>query len=390
MNVSFWIAGLVVCAGHAKLLAIAENYVHGFALGRPLLQRIRAVHNVLLFGIPAWALLSCGSLGFQRTSVAWWLELSVGWQLWMAWGGMGAVVLALSAVRYWTYHPPACQSAYQSRVIDIQARVNESLVGTGRARWLALLPWNEQFTLEVNEKTYHLPRLPAAWDGLSIVHFSDLHLRGSVTRRYFEEVMAEAVELRGDIVAFTGDLLDHPSCLEWVPSTLGRLSAPLGCYFVLGNHDWYLPVVNEVRELLRSHGWTDLAGRVMELNRDGARLILAGTELPWMGEAPPVSGVRPSVSDTFSILLSHGPDQIDWARKHNIELMLAGHTHGGQIRLPILGPVYSPSRYSCRYASGVFWRSPTLMHVTRGISGREPIRYRCRPELTRLVLRVDG
>ena len=71
--------------------------------------------------------------------------------------------------------------------------------------------------------------------------------------------------------------------------------------------------------------------------------------------------------------------------------MLAGHTHGGQIRLPLLGPVYSPSRFGCRFASGAFWLEPTLMYVSRGLSGREPIRYLCVPELTKLVLRsVDS
>ena len=79
-------------------------------------------------------------------------------------------------------------------------------------------------------------------------------------------------------------------------------------------------------------------------------------------------------------------DRVNWARENNIRLMLAGHTHGGQIQLPILGPVYSPSRFGCRFASGVFWLDPTLMYVSRGISGKEPIRYNCRPEVTQLKL----
>jgi predicted MPP superfamily phosphohydrolase len=382
MNWSFWIVGLVVCAGHAKLLAITENVCHSLGWSRPTLKRIRGIHNVLLFGIPAWAMWSCGSLGWSATP--WWRELSFGWWLWIAWGLAGAVALVLSTVRHLTYRPPACQTACTSRIIDIQARVPESLVGTGRARKLAALPGNQQFTLEVNEKTYHLPRLPREWDGLSIVHFSDLHFRGSVTRRYFEEVLSEAAALNGDLIAFTGDLMDHRDCLAWIPSTLGRLSAPLGCHFVLGNHDWYLPLLDEMRAALRSHGWNDVSSRVIELRRDAARLILAGTELPWMGTAPDLSTADP---DLFRVLLSHSPDQIAWARQQRVDLMLAGHTHGGQIRLPVLGPVYSPSRHSCRYASGVFWELPTLLHVTRGVSGREPIRYRCRPEVTKLVLR---
>ncbi|HTI52000.1 MAG TPA: metallophosphoesterase, partial [Planctomycetaceae bacterium] len=74
-------------------------------------------------------------------------------------------------------------------------------------------------------------------------------------------------------------------------------------------------------------------------------------------------------------------------RRHQIDLMLAGHNHGGQVRLPFFGPVYSPSAFGTHYASGVFWEPPTLLYVSRGIAGRHPLRWNCRPELTRLILR---
>lgn len=402
MTWSFWMAWLVVSAGHAKLLAISENYLHSLRLPRPTLRRIRAVYDVLFFGVPVWFLCSHRPLLGDVSDSSWWQHLSAGWRGWMAWGGAGAFALAFSALRHLTRRPPACLADKASRVIDVAARTGQSLIGPGRASVLARLPRNQQFTLEINLKTFHLSRLPASWDGLTIVHFSDLHLRGTVARRYFEEVVHEAQALQGDLLAFTGDLLDSTACLDWIPATLGRLSAPLGCYFVLGNHDWYLPVLADIRSMLRDHGWVDLAGQVVEIRggelpssrfEDGngrlarsARppLVLAGNELPWMGTAPELSRAAP---EAFRILLSHSPDQIDWARRHGVDLMLAGHTHGGQIQLPVLGPVYSPSRYSCRYAAGEFWRPPTLLHVSRGISGREPIRYRCRPELTKLVLR---
>jgi predicted MPP superfamily phosphohydrolase len=69
--------------------------------------------------------------------------------------------------------------------------------------------------------------------------------------------------------------------------------------------------------------------------------------------------------------------------------MLAGHNHGGQVRLPLVGPVFSPSLFGCRYASGVFWEPPTLLYVSRGISGQHPWRWRCPPELTKLILRCN-
>jgi predicted MPP superfamily phosphohydrolase len=87
------------------------------------------------------------------------------------------------------------------------------------------------------------------------------------------------------------------------------------------------------------------------------------------------------------ILLAHSPDQLSWARRNDIDLMLAGHTHGGQIRFPLIGPILAPSRYGVRYAAGTFYLPPVVMHVSRGISGLQPLRFNCPPELTKLVLR---
>ena len=88
----------------------------------------------------------------------------------------------------------------------------------------------------------------------------------------------------------------------------------------------------------------------------------------------------------FRILLSHSPDQLPFAQAHSCDLMLAGHTHGGQIRLPWLGALISPSWYGWRYAGGTYHVPPTLMHVSRGLSGKQPIRLNCPPEIALLVL----
>ncbi len=388
MNAGFWCVWFLACAGVAKLLAIAENVLHSCGLPRVTLQRVRGFHNLLLFSYPVLLLWQVGYAGPKWATSATTPPFTVATGLWLLPGAIGFVLLILSTIRHWQYRPPAFETVLRTQILDVTQRVPiDELVGEGRAQWLAKLPYNQQFQLEIVEKSYPFARLPKAWDGLSIVHFSDVHFRGPVSRRYFEEVMAEAAALKGDLIFFTGDLMDHRQCLEWIPSTLGRLSAPLGCFFVLGNHDWYLPVTDEMRRRLQSHGWHDTSGRVIEFNRGDDRLVIAGTERPWMGTAPDLSGVP---ADVFRIVLSHGPDQIDWAEANRVDLMFAGHTHGGQIRLPILGPVYAPSRYSCRYASGVFYRPPTLMSVTRGISGREPIRYNCRPELTKVILRCGS
>ncbi len=90
----------------------------------------------------------------------------------------------------------------------------------------------------------------------------------------------------------------------------------------------------------------------------------------------------------FRVLLSHSPDQIEWARKHHVGLMLAGHTHGGQGQLPLAGPILSPSWYGSRFASGDFYLAPTTMHVSRGLGGVHLFSVHCPPELSLITLRA--
>ena len=304
-------------------------------------------------------------------------------------GAIGFLLLCNSTIAWHRYRPPACQISNESTVIDFRTDDGvwkTTLVGPRPMRRIALLPGNEQFTIEVSTRSFVMPKLPKEWDGLSIVHLADSHFRGAAACAWFEAVCARAADLKPDLYIFTGDLLDDPTLLNWFQSTFGQLKAPYGQYFILGNHDWYLDAP-AVRKEFERHGWIDLSGRCMDLasTTSGAPpIVLAGDESPWMGKHPDMTGVP---DGRFRILLSHTPDNITWAREHCFDLMLAGHTHGGQICLPVLGPVYSPSRFGCRFASGAFWRVPTLLYVSRGLSGREPIRYNCRPELTKFVLR---
>jgi predicted MPP superfamily phosphohydrolase len=98
--------------------------------------------------------------------------------------------------------------------------------------------------------------------------------------------------------------------------------------------------------------------------------------------------VRPDDANVLSLVLSHSPDQFAWAQGAGFKLMLAGHTHGGQGRLPLVGAVLTPCLSGVKYSAGVYYEPPTLLHVTRGISGMMPVRINCPPELTKLVLRA--
>jgi uncharacterized protein len=109
-----------------------------------------------------------------------------------------------------------------------------------------------------------------------------------------------------------------------------------------------------------------------------------GNESPWFR---PAADLSKCPAGPFRLCLSHTPDNVGWARRNNIDLMLAGHVHGGQVRLPGIGSLFVPSRHSRRYDCGAFASGPTFMYVSRGLAGREPLRYNCRPEVTRIVLK---
>ncbi len=270
------------------------------------------------------------------------------------------------------------------RVIDASVELKQPLFGTSRARLWGHIPGNQVLELEVNEKVVYLPRLAPQLDGFSITHLSDLHFTGRIRREYFELAAAEAARLGSDLIAVTGDILDKAHCLDWVPSVFQHLKAPLGTFVILGNHDTQFDDCESVRRAIVDCGATLLSGRTAEIEARGQTILLASNELPWLPAAEVASDV-----DRYGLrlLLAHSPDQIEWARRRRFDLMLAGHTHGGQVQLPLLGPVLAPSRYGVRYASGTFVEPPTVMHVTRGVSALHCLRIRCRPEITRLVLK---
>ena len=159
---------------------------------------------------------------------------------------------------------------------------------------------------------------------------------------------------------------------------------------MFGNHDRRLPDPDRLRNALRDTGWQDLGGKWLRCSVHNTPLVLAGNESPWFSAPRPEDRPvieSPDAGQPFSILLAHTPDQLPWARHCQFDLMLAGHTHGGQIRIPVIGPMVCPSRFGVRYAAGLFYEPPTVMHVSRGLSGVQPLRFGCAPEVTLLELR---
>jgi predicted MPP superfamily phosphohydrolase len=256
-----------------------------------------------------------------------------------------------------------------------------------RHHFLVRLPFNEMLQLEVADCEIDVPRLEPALDGLSIVHLSDLHFTGHVGKAYFREVVRASNELRPDLVLITGDLVDSAACVGWIADTLGQLAARAGVYFTLGNHDRRVDV-GRLRRELEQCGLTNLGGCWRQVEFDGMPLVLVGNERPWLDSPDMQNCPPPAPAGPLRIVLAHTPDQFAWARAQGADLLLTGHTHGGQIRIPPLGAIFSPTFSGVKYISGVFYEPPTILHVSRGVSGDIPVRWNCPPEIAHLKLRA--
>lgn len=271
----------------------------------------------------------------------------------------------------------------QPEVKDLAKELGVQLALTKKCEWFARVPLNQIFELSVENIELPVKELPAELEGYRIAHLSDIHFTGDVAPDFTRHVIELANQWAPNLFALTGDLIDNESCIEWLSGVFEEAEAPDGSYFILGNHDARMRDTQLIRNAMKQAGWVDLGGLKVSATLNKHQVTMIGDESPWLKKPSPLD----QDDHAFRILLSHSPDRIRWARQNEVQLMLAGHTHGGQGRLPVVGPVLSPSWYGSRYASGQFYQAPTTLHVTRGLSGTRLMRINCRPELSLLTLR---
>jgi uncharacterized protein len=229
-----------------------------------------------------------------------------------------------------------------------------------------------------------LPRLPAGLDGLRIGQLTDLHLGF----RYAEENARWGVEQMRreapELVVLTGDFISFQHAIPDVAAVLRDLGAPLGVYAVPGNHDYWEGLA-DVRNALALCGIPLLINEHRRLTWRGADLWLAGVDDVWDGSVSLADALRGVPEDAFTLLLAHSPDLVSDAAEAGFDVQLSGHTHGGHIRLPLLGPLGMP-RFGRRYVMGRYQVGPTSLYVSRGLGG-PPLRFLCPPEATIITLR---
>lgn len=372
-----WLFVAVVLLGQVGISIVVVNVVHGLGLSD---RQLDTFHRSVVGAFLALTGLIVGhALAGPWTSWPWLLR------------GHASACLATALVgwpfftmlRMFRRHPVEVTGNFAE--VDLAATAGgEALIGSGRHSWMLRLPGNESFRLQKKEWEIAIPNLPREWDGLSLVHLSDLHFSHCFKRQFFENVIDDVSAWETDLVVFTGDLIDHDDTLDWIVPVMSRLRGRLGKYAILGNHDCsHHP--RKIRRAIKSAGFIDLDGRWTRLEIDGSHLAIGGTSYPWGPGLDP----RAMPEADFRLMLSHTPDRFATAAEWGVDLVLSGHNHAGQIRLPMIGPVFMPSIYSRRFDRGFFRSGRTLMYVNQGVAGKHPIRYGgCLPEVTRFVLRV--
>jgi len=246
--------------------------------------------------------------------------------------------------------------------------------------------WRFPNGIEVSDQRIWLDGLPEPFRGFRIVHLSDLHHGLFVPLRDLINAVALANELEPDLVALTGDFVTYSRAyIEPAATILGRLRARHGVFAVLGNHDFRVGA-DELTRALRRGRIEVLRNRHSILRRGGRAIYLAGVDDLRYG-ADLSRALHRVPHGAPVVLLSHNPGIIRRAARWGVGLVLSGHTHGGQVNLPLVGSIYGRSPEKLRYKVGWDRLGPTQIYVSRGIGTIIlPLRLRCPAEIPHIHL----
>jgi len=255
----------------------------------------------------------------------------------------------------------------------------------------------EPLMVETTQVELSNSELDPAAPPLRVVHLTDLHIERSSFRE--ETVVQKVNQLAPDLILLTGDYLNlsylsDPVSADHFRRFVSRLEVPYGIYAVRGSVE---PTQHSMAQLVEGT-------EIVWLEQDTAAVNVRGQEITLLGVACShdpsldLQRLRQTAAEipasSFTVLLYHSPDLIAEAAQMNVDLYLGGHTHGGQLRLPLLGPFVTGSRYGRRYAAGYFEEGGTTMIISRGLGfeggGMPRARFLCRPEIISVDLTGAG
>ncbi|MCP4426936.1 MAG: hypothetical protein GY803_20800 [Chloroflexi bacterium] len=364
---------------------------------------------------PAWGMVLFGAIMTALAAVPWYLALDAPTALIIAgmqalfFMGDTAVLRALPKKRI-SFGPWKAQLAVLSTP-RLLATLGLSLVGwQWGAQWgigltaliqlaaTAAFIWGgviEPFRLKLSEIVMFSNQLPPDASPIRILHISDLHIE-RLTRRE-EKVLALAAETKPDVILITGDYVNlsynqDPETHAQVRQLLSQLSAPYGVYATLGSppvdlREEVVPIFEGLPIHLMRYGW-----KRIDLD-EGRELVLVGMDcthhLP-TDQARLHNLMADAPNGAPQALFYHSPELMPQAIEHGIDLYVCGHTHGGQVRLPIIGPILTSSQLGRKYVMGLYRNGRTHLYVSRGIGleglSAPRVRFLAPPEMTLITM----
>jgi hypothetical protein len=226
----------------------------------------------------------------------------------------------------------------------------------------------QRFQLRLREADIPVPGLPPGLDGLRLVQLTDIHLSPFLSERELERAVEMANETRAHLALVTGDLISSAGDpLDACLAQLARLRADAGVFGCLGNHEIYAQAEAYATSRAARLGMRFLRRQAARLRFGGAALNLAGVDYQRSGRKYLAGAEKLVAADAFNLLLSHNPDVFPVAARMGFPLTIAGHTHGGQVRVEILGQDLNVARFYTPYVDGLYRENGSAVFVSRGI-----------------------
>jgi predicted MPP superfamily phosphohydrolase len=242
-----------------------------------------------------------------------------------------------------------------------------------------------------------LRRWPERLDGFTIAVLSDFHYDQYFSVHPLDAAIGMVNGLKPDLIALGGDFVSMPLVggsyekaavmAEPCAALLAKMNAPEGIWAVLGNHDFNTDP-RHVTHALEAQGITVLANRAVAISRQGGRFWLAGVNDVLSQTADVGETVREIPENEATVLLAHEPDYADWVAQYPVDLQISGHSHGGQVRLPLMPPLFLPE-LARKYFLGLYQVGSLTLYTNAGLGTVGlPVRLNCPPEITLITLRT--
>ena len=252
----------------------------------------------------------------------------------------------------------------------------------------------EPKSLSITRHVISHPRIPQGFNQFKMVQFSDTHLGFQYTLEQLNKLVDRINSLNPDVVFFTGDLMDEPNKFansnQIIPILL-KINAPFGKFAIYGNHDHGGYGTDLYKTIMNKSGFVVLKNEGFEIKQeDQSSIHIIGLDDAMLGHPDFEESTKELPSDSYKILLVHEPDLAEKVIGQGVHFQLSGHSHGGQVKIPFIGPLVTPP-LSQLYQEGFYTIGdpidPLILYVNRGLgTTRLPFRFLAKPELTLFTL----